>query len=82
MELRYERRNPPIINATAETEIAAAAAASPVGESNVRRDLLLSIGAEDFAWFLERKPGAYICIGNGAAERVGMLHSTHYDLNL
>ena len=46
------------------------AAAALVGEDNVRRDLLPSMAAEDFACFLEKKPGAYIWIGNGdAAER-------------
>jgi hippurate hydrolase len=39
------------------------------------------MGAEDFAFFLERKPGAYIWIGNGIGETGGMLHSPHYDFN-
>jgi hippurate hydrolase len=81
MELTYERRYPPTLNAAAETEVAAAAAASIVGESNVARELLPSMGAEDFAFFLERKPGAYIWIGNGTGETGGMLHSPHYDFN-
>lgn len=37
--------------------------------------------AEDFAFFLEKKPGAYICIGDGTAETGGMPHSPHYDFN-
>jgi hippurate hydrolase len=81
VELRYERRYPPTLNAPAETEVAAAAAASIVGDNNVRRELLPSMGAEDFAFFLEQKPGAYIWIGNGTAETGGMLHSPHYDFN-
>jgi amidohydrolase len=81
MEMRYERRYPPTVNAARETEIAATAAASLVGESNVKRDMLPSMAAEDFACFLERKPGAYIWIGNGGAEGAGMLHSPHYDFN-
>jgi hippurate hydrolase len=81
MELRYERRYPPTINSAAETEIAIAAAASLVGDSNVKRDMLPSMAAEDFAWFLEQRPGAYIWIGNGSAESGGMLHSPHYDFN-
>src|SRR5437868_2895007 len=47
MELTYERRYPPTLNAATESEIAAAAAASIVGESNVARELLPSMGAED-----------------------------------
>jgi amidohydrolase len=81
MELRYERRYPALINASAETEIAAATAASLVGESNVKRDPLPSMAAEDFACFLEQKPGAYIWIGNGTAEAGGILHNPHYDFN-
>ncbi|MBV8736960.1 MAG: amidohydrolase [Alphaproteobacteria bacterium] len=80
-ELCYERRYPPTLNAVEETEIAAAAAAAIVGEGNVQRMLLPSMGAEDFAFFLEKKPGAYIWIGNGTAETGGMLHSPHYDFN-
>ena len=79
--MRYERRYPPTVNSAAETETAAATAAALVGPDNVRRDLLPSMGAEDFAWFLEQKPGAYIWIGNGDADGQAMLHNPHYDFN-
>jgi peptidase M20/M25/M40-like protein len=79
MELPYERRYPSTVNAAPETEIAATTAASLVHESEVRRDLLPSMGAEDFDYSLQRKPGAYIWIGNGSAERGGMPHNPHYD---
>ena len=81
MEMRYERRYPPTVNSAAETEIAASIAAGLVGPANVRRDLLPSMGAEDFACFLEEKPGAYIWIGNGDAKNAAMLHNPHYDFN-
>src|SRR6266404_4750185 len=51
MRLHYERRYPPTVNSAAETETAAAPAASPVGENNVKRDMLPSMAAEDFACF-------------------------------
>jgi amidohydrolase len=81
MELRYERRYPPTVNSSAESEIAAATAAALVGDENLRRDLLPSMGAEDFAWFLQEKPGAYIWIGNGAGNDRAMLHNPRYDFN-
>jgi hippurate hydrolase len=81
MELRYERRYPPTLNAPTETETAARAAGSIVGESNVKRDLVSSMASEDFAFFLERKPGAYIWIGNGTAAMGGLLHNPNYDFN-
>lgn len=81
MAMHYERRYPPTVNSALESEIAARVAASLVGDSNVRRDLLPSMAAEDFACFLERKPGAFIWIGNGGAEHGAMLHNAHYDFN-
>jgi len=79
--VRYERRYPPTVNSAAETEIAASAAAELVGAGNVVRDPLPSMGAEDFAWFLQEKPGAYIWIGNGEEGRSANLHNPHYDFN-
>jgi amidohydrolase len=81
MEMRYERRYPPTVNSAAETEFAAATAAALVGADKVRRDLLPSMAAEDFAWFLQERPGAYIWIGNGSAEDQAALHNPHYDFN-
>jgi hippurate hydrolase len=78
MTLRYERRYPPTINTEAETEIAAATLAELVGEANVRRDLLPSMGAEDFAFMLQARPGSYVWIGNGASAG---LHNPGYDFN-
>jgi predicted metal-binding integral membrane protein DUF2182/peptidase M20/M25/M40-like protein len=81
MRLRYERRYPPTINSRRETERAATAAASLVGDDNVKLDLLPSMAAEDFACFLERKPGAYIWIGNGSDKSAAVLHNPHHDFN-
>jgi hypothetical protein len=49
-----------------------------VGDDYVKRDLLPSMAAEHFAWFLEKRPGAYIWIGNGNAEGAAMLHNPHH----
>jgi amidohydrolase len=77
--MHYERRYPPTVNSADETELAAATAAGLVGIENVRRDMLPCMGAEDFGWFLEKRPGAYIWIGNGAVGRP--LHNSHYEFN-
>src|SRR5436190_1674201 len=79
--LRYERRYPPTVNSAAEAEIAATIAADLVGRDNLRGDLLPSMASEDFAWFLEQRPGAYIWIGNGSDADQAMLHNPHYDFN-
>jgi metal-dependent amidase/aminoacylase/carboxypeptidase family protein len=39
------------------------------------------MGAEDFAYMLEEKPGCYVWIGNGLGEGGCTLHSPHYDFN-
>ena len=79
--LRYERRYPPTINHARETEIARAAIAKVVGAENVLTDLQPTMGAEDFAFLLEAKPGCYVWIGNGPGEGGCMLHNPHYDFN-
>jgi hippurate hydrolase len=78
---RYERRYPPTINHEAPTEIAAAAAIDVVGAANVDRNPTPTMGAEDFAFMLQQKPGCYIFIGNGESDGGRVLHSPHYDFN-
>jgi hippurate hydrolase len=80
-KLHYERRYPPTINAPRETELAAAALADVVGKDNVLRDLQPTMGAEDFAFMLQARPGCYVWIGNGEGEGGCMLHNPHYDFN-
>jgi hippurate hydrolase len=81
MTLRYERRYPPTVNSAAETERAASAAAEVVGAGNVIRDPVPSMGSEDFAFMLQKKPGCYVWVGNGPVEGGCGLHNPHYDFN-
>ena len=79
VDVRYERRYPPTINSEKQSEIAAAAAAAVVGESRVARSVKPCMGAEDFAFMLQQRPGSYIWLGAG--EDSANLHSPHYDFN-
>ena len=81
IELSYDRRYPATVNSAAETEIAADAAAAVVGPAQVERNVQPTMGAEDFAFMLKAKPGAYIFIGNGVGETSAGLHNPHYDFN-
>ena len=81
VSLDYRRGYPPTINATEETEICREVAAALVGNDNVRTDLRPSMGAEDFAFMLQAKPGCYVWLGNGLGEGGCMLHNPHYDFN-
>jgi len=79
----YERSYPATINSTAEAHFAADVATSLLGREHVVRDLEPSMGAEDFSFMLQVKPGAYMRIGQGAENGVGscFLHNSRYDFN-
>jgi len=79
--VRYERRYPPTINHSRETEIAAAAMAKVVGPENVLTNLQPTMGSEDFAFMLQAKAGCYVWIGNGPGEGGCVLHNPRYDFN-
>ena len=68
----------PLINAEAETDVLADAAAAVVGEANVDRAKPPSMGSEDFSFMMEKVPGAYIQVGNG--DSAG-LHNPAYNFN-
>ena len=74
---------PATINTLPEAEFAANVAASLVGEDRVMRNMLPSMGSEDFSFMLEAKPGAYMRIGQGteAAGDGCFLHNSRYDFN-
>jgi amidohydrolase len=78
--VHYERIYPATINTPRETEFAADVAESLVGPENVVRNMEPSMGAEDFSFMLQVKPGAYLRIGQGG-EGSCMLHMTRYDFN-
>ena len=80
--LRYERRYPALVNQDEAVHRAAAAARDIVGDpAKVEMEIEPVMGSEDFAFMLERKPGAYIMIGNGGGEGGRMLHNARYDFN-
>jgi amidohydrolase len=77
----YRRGYPPTINTVPEAEFCARVAAEVCGEGKVSIDPKPSMGAEDFAYFLQEKPGCYIWLGNGPGEGGCTLHNPHYDFN-
>ncbi|MBY0475958.1 MAG: amidohydrolase [Nitrosomonas sp.] len=72
---------PVTVNSPDETASAIRAAAAVAGEHCVNTAPIPSMGAEDFAFMLERKPGCYIWIGNGSSEGSCLLHNPNYDFN-
>lgn len=81
--VHYERVYPATINSASEARFAADVAQSLVGREHVVRDLEPSMGAEDFSFMLQVKPGAYMRIGQGEENGVGscFLHNSRYDFN-
>ena len=72
---------PPTINHGNEASRASAVAADIFGKNNVIINPEPSMGAEDFAYMLQEKPGAYIWLGAGPALEGAMLHNANYDFN-
>jgi hippurate hydrolase len=87
-EFTFHRNYPPTINHPAETEFFRRVASEVAGAANVL-DFEPTMGAEDFSYFLQAKPGCYFLIGNGdgAHRALGhgegpcMLHNPSYDFN-
>lgn len=85
----FNRNYPPTINSSAETHFAVEVMREIVGAQNVDDHTEPTMGAEDFAFMLQAKPGCYAFLGNGdgghrdAGHGAGpcMLHNASYDFN-
>jgi amidohydrolase len=74
----YNRNYPATRNHAAQTDFAAAVAREIVGDDQVETEVAPVMGAEDFSFMLEARPGAFIFLGNG--DSAG-LHHPSYDFN-
>ena len=79
IEVQIPRGNPVTANTPAERDLAAEAALG--AGLPLRRDLLPAMTGEDFAWYLQQRPGAFVWIGNGPGEGGCDLHNANYDFN-
>jgi metal-dependent amidase/aminoacylase/carboxypeptidase family protein len=79
--VQYQRLYPATVNTRDEALFGQLVAEELVGAGNVVRDLDPSMGAEDFAFMLQKRPGAYFRIGQGGAESGCFLHNSRYDFN-
>jgi len=87
-EFHFKRNYPPTINHAAETAFARSVMADIVGARQVL-DQEPTMGAEDFAYMLQARPGCYVFIANGDGDHreMGhgggpcMLHNPSYDFN-
>ena len=77
-ELHYERGYPVTVNTPRNAEIAAEIARAVTGEGRVHFGRPPRMGAEDFSYMLNVRPGAFVNVGNGDTARV---HHPEYDFN-
>jgi hippurate hydrolase len=77
-KLTYRRGYPVLVNHEQQTEFAASVASQIAGQDKVDRSLPPMMGAEDFSFMLNARPGAFIWVGNG--DSAG-LHHPSYNFN-
>ncbi len=77
-EVDYSRGYPVTMNDPAKTTFMTEVAKAVAGESGVDTTVAPLMGAEDFSYMLEQRPGAYIFVGNGDTAGV---HHPAYDFN-
>ena len=88
-DVEFKRNYPPLINHERETLFASHVMKELVGEARVNTRIDPTMGAEDFAFMLLKKPGCYVFLGNGDGDHRmtghGMgpchLHNPSYDFN-
>ncbi len=79
VDIDYQEGYPVVVNSVAETAFARAVAEELVGTEHTVAPFGPVTGSEDFAYYLERKPGCFLRLGNG--ENAPMLHNARYDFN-
>ena len=89
IEFVFNRNYPPLVNHPEQTAFAVEAMRAVAGADRVDSNVEPTMGAEDFAFMLQAKPGCYVFIGNGeGGHRSGghglgpcQLHNASYDFN-
>ncbi|RCW68680.1 M20 aminoacylase family protein [Pseudorhodoferax soli] len=83
-QVEITRSYPPLINSQLEFEAAVHSLRAIAGEPNVEV-IEPVMGSEDFSYYLQKKPGCFVFIGNGDANGTGLgpcsLHNPNYDFN-
>jgi hippurate hydrolase len=77
IDLSYERGYPVTVNHAAQTDVARKVALEVAGDGNIE-EMPPLMGAEDFSYMLQARPGAFIFCGNGNSAG---LHHPAYDFN-
>ena len=79
VEINYERGCPVLVNSVVETAFALEVASELVGAEHTVSPFGPVTGSEDFAYYLQHRPGCFLRLGNG--EDSAMVHNARYDFN-
>ena len=79
VDIDYQEGYPVVVNTEAETAFALSVAQELVGPSRTLSPFGPVTGSEDFAYYLQHKPGCFLRLGNG--ESAPMLHNAKYDFD-
>jgi len=82
IELEYKQGYPAVVNSTLQTQKVANAATKVVGKENIKEPQLI-MAAEDFAYYLEEKPGCFFFLGSAPEHSKNYVphHCDHFDVN-
>ena len=77
-DVDYKLGFPSVVNHAAETELIAEVARETFGDARIAKDFRPRTASEDFAFYLEQRPGSFVFVGNGDGPT---LHSASYNFN-
>ena len=81
VDLKYWQNYPPLVTDAAHTEFVVGIAGEVAGKDKVDPNYPPNMASEDFSFMLQKKPGAYVFIGNGPEDNGRILHNPLYDFN-
>lgn len=81
IDVSYERRYPPTINAANQTLAAQRVIEQTFGKDKLRAQSRPIMAADDFAYLARERPGCFVLIGNGDGANRRELHNPRYDFN-
>ena len=80
-EVIFTRGYPATINSVQGAAFAAQVGRRMFGAENVITEHEPTMGGEDFSFMLQKRPGAYVFLGQGGAQGGCLLHNPNYDFN-
>jgi amidohydrolase len=82
IRVAVQEGTPPLINTPEMAKLARRAAVEAVGEANVLPLKTANMGAEDFSYYMEKIPGAYVRFGGQLPGKEGFpAHSSKFDFD-